>query len=360
MAKIQMLETPKLNTNINTNSPYLKLGQFLINDSQRGLEFNEKKRQNKQLGDHRINMENIAKDKYDNQVNHNQTMEALTGQQLSNSYEHNQNILIETKRVNDWKMSPNNPANKKKPSMTNTEKMLSAAGINPNSDIGKTFQKALLVKKTLVPTVDSNGNTIMTPISNFMNMGNSGKNELNNVNITKKTNDVNSKDVEDLNEAIKIANSINYAKNNWKEEYTGFADDTMNWIYNKVGVDNPKMRDYNKWVTNLQSVANAARNKSFGAALSGFDIEEFAKEFPSSNAGDGEVLPKIDTKLEILNNALKNTYNTWVENYGKERADKYFSALSNKSFIDNIPSTQNNTPSNISDEDILRAIGLTK
>lgn len=342
------ISAPNLNTNLNTASPLMSFGQTLMNNAQEGLKFNEQKRQNVKLGDYRDKV-------YKNQVNHNQNIEAIQGQKLSNDYITKDKMFNETKRLNDWKMSKDNPANSITKNGTQIQKTLSAAGIDPDSPTGLQFQKAMLVKKTLVPTVDSNGNTVMTPVSNFMGKDNKtpDNNVLNNVRITKNANDVDGKDVTDLNKSIEIANSIGYAHDNWNPGYTGMVDDSVNWALNKIGVDNPKTRKYNEWVANLQSVANAARNKSFGAALSGFDIEEFAKEFPASNAGDGTVIPKLKVKQDILNNALKNTYNTWVEKYGKERADQYFSGLKNKTYQS---PQQTSSSNNISDEDLLKAI----
>ncbi len=361
----------KLNTpGLNTNAPPLQFGQILMNNAQRGLEFNEQKRQNeannlfkdRQLlqQDKQFNKTfGLSKDRFEetkkqNGITNDLNVEKFGYTKLWNKLNHDYKVEQDgiknnqrQQQIDISKSKANNPS-------TDIQKTLLAANIDPNSDLGQKFQKAMLVKKTLVPTVDANGNTVMKPISHFMGGGEQGNDMLTNVNITKKTNDVDTRDVEDLNKAIEIANSINYAHDNWDDNYTGIIDDKLKWAQNLVGINTPEMQNYNKWVANLQSVANAARNKSFGAALSGFDIEEFAKEFPASNAGDGTVIPKLKVKMDILNNALSNTYNTWKEKYGQERADSYFKGLSNKPYLNANPSTQN---SEYSDAYVLKRIG---
>ena len=169
-----------------------------------------------------------------------------------------------------------------------------------------------------------------------------------------KPKEINMSDIEDINKAIEMSNNLNFVKNNYDPSYTGMIDDKVNYIANAVGYDSKDLQDYNKWAASLQTVGNAARNKSFGAALSGFDINEFAKEFPSTDAGDGTILPKLEVRTNMLNNSLKNTYTAWVEKYGKDRANQYFSKLVDKSFIDG--SNQNNQQPNYSDEEILKAL----
>lgn len=169
-----------------------------------------------------------------------------------------------------------------------------------------------------------------------------------------KPKEISMSDIEDVNKAIEMSNNLNFVKNKYKPSYTGMIDDKINYIKNELGYDSKDLQDYNRWAASLQTVGNAARNKSFGAALSGFDINEFAKEFPSTDAGDGTIIPKLDVRTNMLNNSLKNTYTAWVEKYGKDRANQYFAKLVDKSFIDG--NNQNNQQSNYSDEEILKAI----
>lgn len=170
-----------------------------------------------------------------------------------------------------------------------------------------------------------------------------------------KPKEISMSDIEDINKSIEMANSLGYAKDKYNPSYTGMIDDRINFIKNKVGDNSQETQDYNKWAASLQSVGNAARNKSFGAALSGFDINEFAKEFPSTDAGDGTIIPKLEVRANMLKNSLSNTYNAWVDKYGKERADQYFSKLSDQSVLGK-KTEQNNSSNTFSDEDILKRI----
>jgi hypothetical protein len=166
---------------------------------------------------------------------------------------------------------------------------------------------------------------------------------------------INMGDVEDINSAIEVFNNLDYAKKNYKPEYTGVIDDVYNQARNLIGQDGKEIEDYNKWAASLQSVANKARNKSFGAALSGFDIGEFAKEFPSTDAGDGTITPKLEVRTNMLKNALQNTYNGWVQKYGKENADKYFNNLSDKSIMGAKEKSKSN---DFTDDEIMKVLGV--
>jgi predicted metal-dependent hydrolase len=202
----------------------------------------------------------------------------------------------------------------------------------------------ILTKKYETEFTDKEGNTWATnPITGRRYLVEAAKKQ-----------QVKMNDIEDINSAIESYNNIVYAKDNWDPSYTGMVDDKVRWLQNKTGYQADDSDAYNKWAAKLQTVANAARNKSFGAALSGFDIEEFAKEFPATDAGDPEVVPKLEAKQETLKKALQNTYNAWADKYGKERADKFFSGLQDKSVIGQ--DTQD-PDDNISDDEILKALG---
>lgn len=361
--KTRFLQGPSLRVDV----PQMKLGQYMMNNAQQGLELNEQKRQNvlnnqfkNKSFNQKVENDNRAYDLNVNKFDETKKQNKVTNGLQQKTYDLGLGKFNHQKKQNEInngfkQQELNIKKNQTTAFKTPNEKALAAAGINPKSPEGQKVLKSMLYKKTLVPTVDKSGNTIMLPVTDFVHGGSSKNTEQGFNPIVKKTNDVDGKDVEDLNKAIEIANSISYAHDYYEPQYTGMVDDTFNWIYNKVGINNPQMKDYNTWIANLQSVANAARNKSFGAALSGFDIEEFAKEFPASNAGDGTVIPKLKVKMDNLNNALKNTYSLWVEKYGKERADSYFKGLNNKSFIAPSITTPQNT-NTFSNEEIMNAL----
>jgi len=180
----------------------------------------------------------------------------------------------------------------------------------------------LAAKKQMIPIQTDNGSVQYV----LPNMGGSS-NEPTVVGTKAIANKPKEKDYGSVNAVIQTFTDLDYLNDNYKDDYVGAVDGTINELLRKAGVPETSFtgnKGYSLYQQAMGNLNNKERNELMGAVLTPQEIAAYNKQTITEDDDNTAFKQKLERKRQILSNAFERKYNEIADTYGEDAANKMF------------------------------------
>jgi hypothetical protein len=135
------------------------------------------------------------------------------------------------------------------------------------------------------------------------------------------------KDYNSVNAVIQTFSDLDYLDENYRDDYVGAIDGTMNELLRKAGVPESSFtgnKGYSLYQQAMGNLNNKERNALMGAVLTPQEIAAYNKQTITEADDNTAFKQKLARKRQILSDAFERKYNEIADTYGEDAANKMF------------------------------------